>query len=71
MISGNQLSAIPAEFGKLGKLRELVLDANQLATLPEALAECSSLQTISIIENPMEAGVPRVLLDKKGLKIDQ
>ena len=71
MISGNQLSAIPQEFGKLSKLRELVLDANQLETLPETLADCASLETISINENPMEDGLPRVLLDKKGLKIDQ
>jgi Leucine-rich repeat (LRR) protein len=71
MISGNRLGAIPSEFGNLKNLRELVLDANQLATLPESLAECENLKTISIIENPMEEGVPRVLLDKKGLSIDQ
>jgi Leucine-rich repeat (LRR) protein len=71
MISGNQLSVIPQEFGKLSKLRELVLDANQLETLPEALADCKSLETISINENPMEDGLPRAILDKKGLKIDQ
>ncbi len=49
----------------------LVLDANQLETLPEALADCKSLETISINENPMEDGLPRAILDKKGLKIDQ
>ena len=48
-----------------------MLDANQLATLPESLAECDSLETISVVENPMEGGIPRVLLDKKGLSIDQ
>ena len=48
-----------------------MLDANQLDTLPESLAECESLKTISIIENPMEVGVPRVLLEKAGLSIDQ
>ena len=57
--------------GNLKKLKELVLDANQLETLPEALAECDSLETISVVENPMEGGIPRVLLDKKGLSIDQ
>ena len=46
-------------------------DANQLATLPESLAECDSLETISVVENPLEGGIPRVLLDKKGLSIDQ
>jgi Leucine-rich repeat (LRR) protein len=71
MISGNRLGAIPSEFSNLKSLRELVLDANQLATLPESLAECESLQTISVIENPLEGGIPRVLLDKKGLSIDQ
>ena len=63
--------AIPSEFGNLKKLKELVLDANQLATLPESLAECDSLETISVVENPLEGGIPRVLLDKKGLSIDQ
>ena len=71
MISGNHIAAIPSEFSNLKKLRELVLDANELETLPEALAECDNLNVISIIENPMEGGIPRVLLDKKGLSIDQ
>ena len=53
------------------KLRELVLDANQLSTLPESLSQCDALETISVVENPMEGGVPRILLDKKGLKVDQ
>ena len=48
-----------------------MLDANQLATLPESLAECDSLETISVIENPLEEGIPRILQDKKGLNIDQ
>ena len=55
----------------LKKLRELVLDANQLSTLPETLSQCDNLETISVVENPMEGGVPRILLDKKGLKVDQ
>ena len=71
MVSGNNLGAIPSEFSNLKKLKELVLDANQLATLPESLAECDSLETISVVENPLEGGIPRVLLDKKGLSIDQ
>lgn len=71
MISGNSLGAIPSEFGNLKNLKELVLDANQLESLPESLAECEKLETISVMENPMEGGVPRILLDKKNLKIDQ
>ena len=71
MVSGNNLGAVPSEFGNLKKLKELVLDANQLATLPESLAECDSLETISVVENPLEGGIPRILLDKKGLSIDQ
>ena len=43
----------------------------QLDSLPDTLVQCDSLETVSIVENPMEDGVPRQLLDKKGLKIDQ
>ena len=59
------------EVGHRGSCCDVCLDANQLATLPESLAECDSLETISVVENPMEGGIPRVLLDKKGLSIDQ
>ena len=67
----NERKASPAVIVDLKKLKELVLDANQLATLPESLAECDSLEAISVVENPLEGGIPRVLLDKKGLSIDQ
>ena len=71
MVSGNNLSSVPSELGNLKKLRELVLDTNQLSTLPESLTQCDKLETISVVENPMEEGVPHAILNKKGLKVDQ
>jgi len=39
-LSGNQLSALPDDFGKLSKLKTLFLSKNRFTELPEVLADC-------------------------------
>ncbi|GBG91496.1 hypothetical protein CBR_g52452, partial [Chara braunii] len=50
----NLLSAIPASFGKLVKLKVLLLDNNSLTSVPsEVLQGCAELCTLLLHGNPL------------------
>jgi len=70
MVSGNNLVSIPTSLGNLKKLHELVLDENELDAIPEDLAECDSLKSLSLVNNPLSGSLPKVLVAKQGLQID-
>lgn len=50
-LSGNELSELPADFGRLSKLKILFLSFNKFTKLPEVLAQCHSLTMIGIKAN--------------------
>jgi hypothetical protein len=50
-LSNNQLSELPADFGRLSKLKILFLSDNRFETVPTVLAECESLEMISFKAN--------------------
>ena len=70
MVSGNSLVSLPTALGNLKKLHELVLDENELDSIPEELAECDSLRSLSIANNPLSGSLPKALVAKQGLQID-
>ncbi len=54
-LSGNLLTALPPEIGKLGALTLLALGGNQIAELPREIGSCSSLRSLTLSENALAA----------------
>lgn len=50
-LSGNDISELPADFGRLQKLRILFCSDNPFTTLPEVLADCPALDTVGFKNN--------------------
>lgn len=50
-LSNNQLSELPADFGRLRKLKRLFLSNNRFGALPSVLADCASLEMIGFKTN--------------------
>ena len=70
MASGNKLAAIPESFGSFKNLRELVLDENEIEYAPASLADCKTLQILSLVSNPLVGDLPKSLTGKPGLRIE-
>ncbi len=54
-LSGNQLSSLPADFGKLSKLKIAFFSDNLFTELPEVLSDCRSLDMIGFKSNQIES----------------
>jgi Leucine-rich repeat (LRR) protein len=54
-------------------LQELLLNHNQLTSLPEALLSLSNLKWLDLVKNPLNKAVSALLekIKKKGVKIDK
>jgi hypothetical protein len=53
-ITDNAISELPAELGGLVGVREILLDANDVTSVPAAVfLSCESLQTLSLHGNPI------------------
>jgi hypothetical protein len=61
ILTGNQLTELPAELGDRPHLQKLMVAGNRLQTLPEELGNCKNLELIRIAANRFEA-LPAVLL---------
>ena len=55
-LTGNALSDLPADFGRLRKLRILFCSNNRFTRLPEVLGECPQLEMVGFKSN----GIARV-----------
>lgn len=53
-LSGNRLSALPAELSRLHKLRILFCSDNAFTTVPEVLGECAKLEMVGFKANRIE-----------------
>lgn len=63
-LSGNALSALPPDFGRLRKLRILFCSDNRFTELPDVLGDCPELSMIGFKANQIAAISPRVLTAK-------
>ena len=45
-LSGNALAALPADFGRLGRLRVLFCSGNRFERLPPVLGDCAALSQV-------------------------
>jgi hypothetical protein len=57
-LSHNNLSALPADFGRLHKLKILFCSENQFKVLPEVLADCPLLDIVGFKSNQIETVPP-------------
>lgn len=53
-LTGNQLSELPADFGRLKKLRIFFCSNNRFAVLPTVLADCTQLDMVGFKANHIE-----------------
>jgi hypothetical protein len=63
-LSGNALSALPADFGRLRKLRILFCSDNLFTELPAALGDCPALSMIGFKANRISRVSPKALTPK-------
>ena len=54
ILTDNQLTALPADFGRYTRLRKLALAGNQLTALPESMQACQQLGLIRLSLNRFE-----------------
>jgi hypothetical protein len=60
-LSRNNLSSLPADFGRLKKLRTLFCSENSFTILPEVLADCPLLDIVGFKANQITTVPPRSL----------
>ncbi|UOE49053.1 leucine-rich repeat-containing serine/threonine-protein kinase [Mucilaginibacter sp. SMC90] len=58
-LSFNDLSTLPADFGRLRKLRIFFCSENRFTVLPEVLADCPHLDIVGFKSNQIETVPPR------------
>jgi hypothetical protein len=51
ILTGNKLSQLPADMGRLKKLRKVMLSNNQLESLPASMAECEDIELLRLANN--------------------
>lgn len=61
-LTSNQLTELPADFGKLIKLRKLLLAGNQLLKLPPSILRCQELELLRGAANSFEVLPPEIAL---------
>ena len=82
-LSGNKLTALPAEIEQLGNLQTIWLERNQLTTLPDSIGQLDKLINLDLRKNPLTAlpaslkhlyrerdGALRIYFDKSLLEED-
>lgn len=60
-LSGNELTELPADFGKLQKLKILFCSNNPFTVLPEVLGDCPLLEMVGFKANKIETVPARAL----------
>lgn len=60
-LSGNELTELPADFGRLKKLRILFCSNNPFTVLPEVIGDCPALDIVGFKANKIEKVPPRAL----------
>jgi len=55
VLTGNQISALPADMGRCADLQKLMLSGNQLSALPPEMAACQRLELLRIAANRFTA----------------
>jgi hypothetical protein len=55
ILTDNQLSALPDDFGRYKQLQKLALSGNRLSSLPESMAQCHNLELIRLSLNQFES----------------
>src|SRR5690606_36219742 len=63
-LTGNQLSSLPPELGRLRKLRIIFCSSNAFTELPEVLGDCPELEMVGFKANRIEH-VPAASLPAK------
>ncbi len=53
LLSDNRLKSLPADFGKLAKLRVLSLSSNRFSGIPIQLAQCRALERVDMDDNQL------------------
>jgi len=54
ILTDNQLSALPADFGRYQQLKKLALAGNQLTALPDSMQQCQQLGLLRLALNSFE-----------------
>ncbi|XP_078602062.1 leucine-rich repeat-containing protein 59-like isoform X1 [Branchiostoma floridae x Branchiostoma japonicum] len=62
-LSKNQLEELPADFGRLTRLRHLDLFQNRLKTVPVSFWQLTSLQWLDLKDNPLDSALVPVVGD--------
>ncbi|KAI8508487.1 Leucine Rich repeats (2 copies) [Branchiostoma belcheri] len=62
-LSKNQLEELPADFGRLTRLRHLDLFQNKLKTVPVSFWQLTSLQWLDLKDNPLDSALVPVVGD--------
>lgn len=62
ILTDNQITALPEDFGRLSRLQKLALAGNRLVALPESMKHCTRLELIRVAANELQA-FPDVLLE--------
>jgi leucine-rich repeat protein SHOC2 len=57
-LTGNQLTSLPAEIGRLTSLKELCLGGNKLTSLPAEIGRLTSLKELDLRYNHHMTSVP-------------
>lgn len=62
ILTGNRLTELPSEIGRLRRLQKLMLAGNRLEALPDAMAGCSGLELVRLASNRL-ADLPGWLVE--------
>jgi hypothetical protein len=66
--SFNKLASIPPDFGRLKRLRKLVLNGNRITAIPDELGRLDSLEELILSENSIEE-IPMSIAQMGSLRV--